>query len=47
MEDFMKVAMDYRIFETGMDAGLLKDRMAELRDVILYETFYGLSEEEL
>ena len=47
MEDFMKVAMDYRIFETGMDAGLLKDRMAELRDVILYETFYGLSGEEL
>lgn len=28
MEDFMKVAMDYRIFETGMDAGLLKETIA-------------------
>ena len=28
MEDFMKVAMDYRIFETGMDAGLLKESIA-------------------
>lgn len=28
MEDFMKVAMDYRIFETGMDASLLKETIA-------------------
>lgn len=28
MEDFMKVAMDYHIFETGMDAGLLKESIA-------------------
>lgn len=28
MEDFMKVAMDYRIFEKGMDASLLKETIA-------------------
>ena len=28
MEDFMKVAMDYRIFKTGMDASLVKEMIA-------------------
>lgn len=40
MEDFMKVAMDYRIFETGMDAGLLKETIA-------VNGLYGLESEEI
>lgn len=40
MEDFMKVSMDYRIFETGLDANLLKDTIIE-------NTFYGLENEEI
>ena len=40
MEDFMKVAMDYRIFETGMDAGLLKETIA-------VNGLYGLESEGL
>lgn len=47
MEDFMKVAMDYRIFETGMDSTELKDRMKQLQETVLYETFYGLESEVL
>ena len=40
MEDFMKVAMDYRIFESGMDASLLKETIA-------VNGLYGLESEEL
>lgn len=40
MEDFMKVAMDYRIFETGMDASLLKETIA-------VNGLYGLESEGL
>lgn len=40
MEDFMKVAMDYRIFETGMDAGLLKETIA-------VNGLYGLESEDI
>lgn len=40
MEDFMKVAMDYRIFETGMDASLLKETIA-------VNGLYGLESEVL
>lgn len=32
MEDFMKVAMDYHMFETGMDTGELKDQMKQLQE---------------
>lgn len=40
MEDFMKVAMDYRIFESGMDASLLKETIA-------VNGLYGLESEGL
>lgn len=40
MEDFMKVAMDYRIFETGMDSNLLKDTIA-------VNGLYGLDSEDI
>ena len=45
MEDFMKVAMDYRIFETGMDASLLKDVISESVAVDTYNKIYGLESE--
>ena len=38
MEDFMKVAMDYCIFETGMDASWLKE-------TIVVNSLYGLESE--
>lgn len=40
LEDFMRVAMDYRIFETGMDASLLKETIA-------VNGLYGLESEGL
>lgn len=45
MEDFMKVAMDYHIFETGVDSNELKDRMKQLQEAVLFDTFYGLESE--
>lgn len=45
MEDFMKVAMDYHMFETGMDTGELKDRMKQLQETVIFNTFYGLESE--
>lgn len=47
MEDFMKVAMDYRIFETGMDASLLKSIIGESAAVDMYNQIYGLESEVL
>ena len=47
MEDFMKVAMDYHMFETGMDAGELKDQMKQLQETVIFNTFYGLESEDI
>lgn len=41
----MKVAMDYHMFETGMDTGELKDRMKQLQEMVIFNTFYGLESE--
>lgn len=38
MEDFMKVAMDYHMFETGTDIDVLKD-------TIVFNDLYGLESE--
>lgn len=45
MEDFMKVAMDYRIFETGMDANLLRSVIGESAATDMYNKIYGLESE--
>ena len=47
MEDFMKVAMDYHMFETGMDTSELKDRMKQLQETVIFNTFYGLESEDI
>ena len=45
MEDFMKVAMDYHMFETGTDTSELKDQMKQLQETVIFNTFYGLESE--
>lgn len=47
MEDFMKVAMDYHMFETGMDTSELKDAISQTVTNETYNIFYGLESEDI
>ena len=47
MEDFMKVAMDYHMFETGTDTSELKDAISQTVTNETYNIFYGLESEDI